>query len=345
MATAQETHEYPGELNDVPGWFWPLDQVLFSWFLERQERLDTRGDLLELGAYLGKSAILLGHRLRDGEKLTVCDLFGAEPPDAANRAEAAKSYSSLTRQAFERNYLSFHDTLPTIIQAPSSAVVDEVAPGSCRFVHVDASHLYEHVEGDIGAAKRLLGPDGIVVLDDFRSEHTPGVAVAAWEAVLNRGLRPVCLSSQKLYGTWGDPEPVREELIAALRGRDDIAVTVEQAAGHRLVRTRAKGKRLRPPSLPSSRHPAPAPVPTPAPGAGRPDGAPVPGQTAPARPAARAVRAARASVPRERTRRLALDLLPPVVTRAVRRYRAAQRAKASGAGGAGRAAGAAQSRR
>ncbi|NDZ69971.1 class I SAM-dependent methyltransferase, partial [Streptomyces sp. SID10362] len=265
MATAQETHEYPGELNDVPGWFWPLDQVLFSWFLERQERLDTRGDLLELGAYLGKSAILLGHRLRDGETLTVCDLFGAEPPDAANRAEAAKSYSSLTRQAFERNYLSFHDTLPTIIQAPSSAVVDEVAPGSCRFVHVDASHLYEHVEGDIGAAKQLLGPDGIVVLDDFRSEHTPGVAVAAWEAVLNRGLRPVCLSSQKLYGTWGDPEPVREELIAALRGRDDIAVTVEQAAGHRLVRTRAKGKRLRPPSLPSSRHPAPAPVPTPAP--------------------------------------------------------------------------------
>ncbi|MFI8487110.1 class I SAM-dependent methyltransferase [Streptomyces rubrogriseus] len=337
MATAQETHEYPGELNDVPGWFWPLDQVLFSWFLERQERLDTRGDLLELGAYLGKSAILLGHRLRDGETLTVCDLFGAEPPDAANRAEAAKSYSSLTRQAFERNYLSFHDTLPRIIQAPSSAVVDEVAPVSCRFVHIDASHLYEHVEGDIGAAKELLGPDGIVVLDDFRSEHTPGVAVAAWEAVLNRGLRPVCLSSQKLYGTWGDPEPVQEELIAALRGRDDIAVTVERAAGQRLVRTRARGKRLRPPSLPSSRHPAPVPPPE----AGRTDTAAVPEQAPQPRPARPAARTARPSARRDRTRKLALDLLPPLVTRAVRRYRAAQRAKA---GGAGRAAGAAQSR-
>lgn len=335
MATAQETHENPGELNDVPGWFWPLDQVLFSWFLERQERLDTRGDLLELGAYLGKSAILLGHRLRDGETLTVCDLFGAEPPDAANRAEAAKSYSSLTRQAFERNYLAFHDSLPTIIQAPSSAVVDEVAPGTCRFVHIDASHLYEHVEGDIGAAKELLGPDGIVVLDDFRSEHTPGVAVAAWEAVLNRGLRPVCLSSQKLYGTWGDPEPVRQELLAALRGRDDIAVTVERAAGHQLVRTRAKGKRLRPPSLPPSRHPAPAP----ASGAGRTAAAaPVPARTPQARSAARA---ARPPAPRERARRLALDLLPPLVTRAVRRRRAERRAKSGGTGGA---AGAAQSR-
>ncbi|MEU4980364.1 class I SAM-dependent methyltransferase [Streptomyces sp. NPDC021969] len=330
MATAQETHEYPGELNDVPGWFWPLDQVLFSWFLERQERLDTRGDLLELGAYLGKSAILLGHRLRDGETLTVCDLFGAEPPDAANRAEAAKSYSSLTRQAFERNYLSFHDALPRIIQAPSSAIVDEVAAGTCRFVHIDASHLYEHVEGDIRAARELLGPDGVVVLDDFRSEHTPGVAVAAWEAVLNRGLRPVCLSSQKLYGTWGDPEPVREELLAALRGRDDIAVTVERAAGQRLVRTRARGKRLRPPSLPSSRHPAPAP----APDAGRPDAAPVPEQSAQARPARTAVRTARPSARRDRTRRLALDLLPPLVTRAVRRYRAVRRSRAGGAAGA-----------
>ncbi|NEB22612.1 class I SAM-dependent methyltransferase, partial [Streptomyces coelicoflavus] len=36
-----------------------------------------------------------------------------------------------------------------------------------------------------------------------------------------------------------------------------------------------------------------------------------------------------------------LDLLPPLVTRAVRRYRAAQRARA---GGAGKASGAAQPR-
>ncbi|MGC9495325.1 class I SAM-dependent methyltransferase [Streptomyces sp. WG7] len=340
MATAQETHKHPGELNDVPGWFWPLDQVLFSWFLERQEQQDTRGDLLELGAYLGKSAILLGHHLRDGETLTVCDLFGTEPPDAANRAEAAKSYSSLTRQAFEQNYLSFHDTLPTIVQAPSSAITGEVAPGTCRFAHIDASHLYEHVHGDIGAARDLLLPDGIVVLDDFRSEHTPGVAAAAWEAVFNRGLRPVCLSSQKLYGTWGDPEPVREELLAALRGRDDCAVTVEQAAGHRLIRARAKGKRMHLPSLPPSRHPAPAATPSPqAPGspapassAQRPDAAPVPEQTKQAGPADRAARAMRPPTPRDRTRRLALDLLPPAVTRAVRRYRAAQRAKAPGTG-------------
>ena len=305
MANAQQTPALPGVLGDVPGWFPPLDQVLFTWLLDRQETKGVRGDLLELGVYMGKSAILLGHHLRDGEKFTVCDLFEGEAPDGANQAEATKSYSSLTRQAFERNYLSFHDTPPTVIQAPSSVISKEVDPATCRFVHIDASHLYEHVHGDIGATHDILLPDGIVVLDDFRSEHTPGVSVATWEAVLNRGLRPICLSSQKLYGTWGDPEPLQEELLAMLRQREDCGLSVQWAAGHRLIRTRSKG--MKPPAFPRSRHyeeparqPAPAAAHTPTGSAPRAGG-------------------------RSRARRIALDLLPPLVTRAIRRRLAARR--------------------
>lgn len=301
MATAQATDNNPGELQDVPGWFPPLDQLLFTWFLERQETRGFGGDLVELGAYMGKSAILLGHHLQDGEKFTVCDLFGGEAPDGANAAETAKSYSTLTRQTFERNYLAFHDALPEVIQAPTSVISKEVEPDSCRFVHIDASHLYEHVRDDIGAARELLLPGGIVVLDDFRSEHTPGVSVATWEAVLNRGLRPICLSTQKLYGTWDDPEPVQEELLAMLRERSDCGLSVQDAAGHRLIRTRAQ-KGMRPPSFPHSRHYAAPEPPRPA--------APA---SAPARPLPR---------PRSRARRIGADILPPIVTRALRRTRA-----------------------
>ncbi|MEV3968906.1 class I SAM-dependent methyltransferase [Streptomyces sp. NPDC050698] len=303
MNNAQATDKHPGELADVPGWFPALDQMLFTWFLDRQTAAGTKGDLLELGVYMGKSAILLGRHLQDGERFTVCDLFEGEAPDGANQAEAAMSYASLTQQAFERNYLSFHDTLPTVITGPSSLVSEKVAPGTCRFVHIDASHLYEHVYGDIGAAHDLLLPGGVVVLDDFRSEHTPGVSAAAWEAVLNRGLNPICLSTQKLYATWGDPEPLQEELLRTLRERSDVGLSVQEAAGHRLVRTRSRG--MKPPPFPRSRHyveppvvPAPAPAPAAEAGASRP-----------ARPAP------------SRLRRLAKDLLPPVVTRAVRRAR------------------------
>lgn len=150
-----------------------------------------------------------------------------------------------------------------------------------------------------------------MVLDDFRSEHTPGVSVAAWEAVLNRGLRPICLSTQKLYGTWGDPEPLQEKLLAMIKERDDFGLSVQMAAGHRLIRTRSQG--MKPPPFPRSRHyvePVPEPVPAPVSAAGQ----------ASVRPAAR-------GAGRSRTRRIALDLLPPVVTRAVRRSRAAKRAE------------------
>jgi hypothetical protein len=174
----------------------------------------------------------------------------------------------------------------------------EVKPGTCRFVHIDASHLYEHVRDDIGAARELLLPEGIVVLDDFRSEHTPGVSVATWEAVLNRGLRPICLSTQKLYGTWGDPQPVQEELLAMLEERTDIGLSVQDAAGHRLVRTRAN-KGMQAPPFPHSKHYTPPEPPKPA-----------------AAPGASSVPARRR--PRSRARRIGVDLMPPILTRAVR---------------------------
>ncbi|WP_433472633.1 class I SAM-dependent methyltransferase [Spirillospora sp. CA-142024] len=236
---SQET-DPPATLDDVKGWFPKVDQLLFTWFLERQERGGQSGDLVELGSYLGKSAILMGRHRREGETFTVCDLFDSEAPDDSNQAEMKGSYSTLTRQAFEANYRAFHDTLPEIVQGPTSLILDHVQPGTCRFVHVDASHLYEHVHGDIRAARAMLPPEGIVVCDDYRSEHTPGVAAAVWESVAVDGLRPICVTTQKLYGTWGDAAAVQDELLDWLAGRDDAWHETQQVAGRRLVRVKGK---------------------------------------------------------------------------------------------------------
>lgn len=230
------TEDAPRTLDEVPGWFPITDQELFSWFLAGPEGAASRGDLLELGCYLGKSAILLGRHLRPDETLTVCDLFESPAPTAANENEVKGSYASLTRAGFTRNYLAFHERPPRIVQAPTSAVLDHVRPGTCRFVHVDASHLYEHVRCDIGTARAVLAPGGVVVLDDYRAEHTPGVAAAAWEAVFTRGLRPVCVTGQKLYGTWDDPAPLRDALRAWARDREDWWMEEQDVAGAPLLR-------------------------------------------------------------------------------------------------------------
>ncbi|MFI5526468.1 class I SAM-dependent methyltransferase [Streptomyces platensis] len=294
----------PTRLSEVKGWFFTADQLLFDWFLTRQKERAEPGDLLELGAYMGKSAIFLGARRRAGERFTVCDLFDSPAEDASNSQEMRKSYATLTRRAFEANYLAFHEELPTIVQGLSSLVSEHVDEGSVRFAHIDASHLYEHVHGDILAVRELLTGTGVVVMDDYRAEHCPGVAAATWQAVANEGLRPICITGTKFYGTWGDPEPLQQALIEWIKARGDIWHEVQHVNGAPLVRLSAKGAEE--PAHPVSRYRSA-------------------GARAPQRPAAARAPEASAARPGPRPpfpargvlRRVALDVLPPVLTRAV----------------------------
>ncbi|WP_045700250.1 class I SAM-dependent methyltransferase [Streptomyces rubellomurinus] len=275
MPTTETAADQPAPLkrDDIPGWFFGLDRAAFRHLLAAQTAAGLSGDLLELGSYLGRSAVLLGDHLAPGERLTVCDLFDSEAGDSENAAEMEMSYRrTLTRSAFEANYLAFHSELPAIVQAPTSVLADGRIPaGSCRFVHVDASHLYEHVAGDIAVARAALVEDGLIALDDYRSEHTPGVSAAVWEAVFTGGLRPVLLTPMKFYGTWGDAEAARRVLLRRDWRAEGYTVDEDTIAGARVLRL---NYRVKAPVLPPQR-----------------------------------------SAPR----RLALDLLPPVATRATRR--------------------------
>lgn len=194
------------EIDSIIGHFERPDRELFRLLLASTADLGP-GDLAELGVYYGASAVLIGSFRSDEECFTVIDLFEAPSVDAANAHENASSYPGLTQADFEANYVRIHGELPTIVRGPSETIVEHAAHGTHRFVHVDASHLYEHVHRDVEAARVLLRADGVVVFDDFREEHTPGVAAAVWQSVIECGLRPFALSPHKLYGTWGDPAP------------------------------------------------------------------------------------------------------------------------------------------
>lgn len=224
--------------DEIPGWFPPLDRDLFRALLAWQVANQPPGDLLELGCYLGKSAVVIGESIQAGETFTVCDLFGEPSADQANSKENIHSYASLDRTQFERNYLQFHSTLPVILQMPTSQVNDQVAADSARFVHVDASHLYKNVVEDIASARRILGPGGIVVFDDYRSTHTPGVAAAVWTAMANDGLIPVALTARKWYGTWDDSTAVHAFIQQWGKAKPEVRVSLPEIAGHEVLRLR-----------------------------------------------------------------------------------------------------------
>jgi hypothetical protein len=201
--------------NDIPGWFMPIDQAGFAWTLQFQNRTEPLGDLLELGTYRGKAAVLMGQHLRPDEVLTVCDLFD----DVATHAAVDPTEQVFFRRdvpgraEFERNYLAFHPALPRIVQGLTTEIVQHLAPGSVRFCHIDAGHTYQAVRDDIASARALVREGGVLAFDDWRKANTPGVSAAMWEAILNEGLRPVFSTDFKFYCTWGDPAPLQAEIV------------------------------------------------------------------------------------------------------------------------------------
>lgn len=57
----------------LPGWFNPDDLELFVRILEGQRGAGAAGDLLEIGAFQGKSAVVLGFFADATDRVHVCD--------------------------------------------------------------------------------------------------------------------------------------------------------------------------------------------------------------------------------------------------------------------------------
>lgn len=202
------------KFDEIPGWFNPIDQAAFTWLLQFQNRTGMGGDLVELGVFKGKSAVLMGNHIRPGQTFFACDLFDdILTSEAADEGEKRFfKTQSLTQAEFERNYLAFHAALPRIIRGPTGTITQHVAPGSARFVHIDAGHTYDLVREDTASTRQMLGQNGVVVFDDYRKANTCGTGAAVWEAILNEGLKPILNTEFKLYATWGDPAPYQAEV-------------------------------------------------------------------------------------------------------------------------------------
>jgi Methyltransferase domain len=188
---------YTEEMDQVDGWFYQADVELFGNLLARQTAEDIRGDLLEIGAYQGKSAILMGYGLRDEEELVICDLFGAVMGHADIAQAPRQEYSGLEQQQFLANWDRFHTRRPTL-EVCESAELD-LGDRILRFSHIDGCHSYQCVAKDISLVVTHTAERGVIALDDYRGVLTPGVAAAVWQAVGNGLLFPFAATYTKIY--------------------------------------------------------------------------------------------------------------------------------------------------
>src|SRR4051794_2346863 len=124
--------EYWRERNSIVGAFWDIDCLLFDQVLRMQFSHDIQGDLLEIGALYGKSAIVLGLHARSTEKVIVCDVFDDAGGDAENTAENVQSYNGLNRRKFEDNYSRYVHQSPVVIPELSEHIAERVTAQSLR---------------------------------------------------------------------------------------------------------------------------------------------------------------------------------------------------------------------
>lgn len=187
----------------IPGWLRRSDGLVFAQLALAQRDARVTGDVLEIGAYHGRSAILFGYLLAPFERLVVCDPFERQPPPTDARA-GVRHYERVTRAAFEAAYTRHHASPPVVLDAPSTELSARglVRP-PFRLVHVDGSHEPAVVTHDVALARTLLVDGGVAALEDDHSVHVPRVPPALLDAFARGSLAPLAITPGKTYAVAG----------------------------------------------------------------------------------------------------------------------------------------------
>jgi len=146
---------------------------------------DVVGDVVELGAHEGQSAILMREILNDQfsrKKLHVYDSFCGLPEIHEKDGEAYLVPGDLktTEDALLNNFSERGLEPPVIHSGWFRDTLPEELPERICFAHVDSDFYSSVIEGLEAVYPRLAG-NAIVVVDDYDWEGLPGVKIAVDE--------------------------------------------------------------------------------------------------------------------------------------------------------------------
>lgn len=226
---SHEARDYAAEgIDTVPGWFFQRDAKLFLLVHEAQRACGVSGDILEIGTFMGRSAILLGYLCdRPGERLVVSDIFEGAETTEESKTWLPDGVEKAGRDEFSAQYRRFHHDLPEIISGPSVELdPGGLGPDRFRLVHVDGAHDWANVDADLRLAEVLASEDAVVVVDDVGNPGYPAVGARVWSEVLSGRLAPVAVT-YKLYATTNPRSPVAEALRSRIRESPDLRAYVQ----------------------------------------------------------------------------------------------------------------------
>ena len=190
-------------VRDVDGWFNPMNQFTFYFLLRLQEFWGIGGDLIELGAWEGKSALFSAAFAGPGETQHIVDYkvrpgllknLEALPPDQASRVSLVEC------------------------KTISPATETLRSESKYRFIHIDAAHDRENVFNDLKGYAPTLAENGVLVLDDWFSYRDPGVTEGAFQFLYTceNDLVPFYIGFNKGYFTTRAAQPRYHQMVREL---------------------------------------------------------------------------------------------------------------------------------
>jgi hypothetical protein len=158
-------------LASIDGWLALPAAHLTYVLMARQNARGVEGGVLELGVFRGKYlALLYAASAAASRPVLGVDLFpGMDEPSIASAKEQIAAAVTAACGDAGRLRLLAADTLRL-----SRADVASHLQVPLAFVSVDAGHEAVHLYNDIGLAADMIGPGGIIAVDDAFNHTTPG---------------------------------------------------------------------------------------------------------------------------------------------------------------------------
>ncbi len=158
----------------IEGWFEDEAVMLFALIDEIQKSQGITGNLFEIGAHHGRSAVCLAAMAAaEQESLNLCDIFNDQQSNVSGSGSGDLAI-------LEQNLLPFkkYGLRVKIHKQNSMSLNPHDLDGPFRFFHIDGGHNVEEALSDLKLAAQSLLPPGVIVLDDPFQPGWPGVTEA-----------------------------------------------------------------------------------------------------------------------------------------------------------------------
>jgi hypothetical protein len=195
----------------VPGFSSVLSAQVAARLLACQQDFGIQGPVGEIGVMLGRSFIVLALAAEPTDRCLAIDDF-AWPSDAR-----AKFLRNCTRFGIDPDQVPIIASKSTSL-APAD-ILAYLAGAKLRYLHIDGGHTTDVLLHDLGIARTIMMPDGILCLDDMLHAQYPDLGLTVHDHLTrNPDLTVFCIVD-------------RSDLIAAskyLICRRDFAARYQQ---------------------------------------------------------------------------------------------------------------------